>query len=117
MIGWDNHLKGLWMGRQWIEYVKKHIQNENIKLHAKEWAPKMILDLLDHMLRLWQYRKEALHEDDSKRVAQYKVEALDRDIERLVTRHNDLRSKLHKFQERHMERREHIHTLQHNSRQ
>jgi hypothetical protein len=96
--------------------VKQHIQNKNIKLQAKEWAPKMILALWDHMLRLWQYRNEALHQDDSTRVAQFKVEALYRDIERLATIHNDLRSKLHDFQERHMERREHIQTLQHNSR-
>jgi hypothetical protein len=79
-IGWDNLFKG-WMGRQWIEYVKQHIHNENIKLQAQEWAPKMILALWDHMLRLWQYRNHDLHKDDSKRVAQFKVEVLDRDIE------------------------------------
>jgi hypothetical protein len=86
------------MGRQWIEYVKQHIEHENIKLQAKEWAPKMILAPWDHMLRLWQYRNDALHEDDSKRVAQFKVEALDRDMSRLVARHNDLWSKLHEIQ-------------------
>jgi hypothetical protein len=106
-IGWDNLLKGQ-MGRQWIEYVKQHIEHDNIKLQAKEWAPKMILALWDHMLRLRQYQNNALHEDDSKIVAQFKVEALDRDIARLTARHNDLRSKLHEIQERHMERREHI---------
>jgi hypothetical protein len=104
------------MGRQWIDYVKQHIQNENIKLQAKEWTSKMIHTLWDHMLQLWQYRNDALHEDDTKRVAQFKVEALDRDIERLTARHDDLRSKLHDFQERHMQRREHVQTLQHNSR-
>jgi hypothetical protein len=75
-IGWDNLLKGQ-TSRQWIEYMKQHIEHENIKLQAKEWAPKIILALWDHMLRLWQYRNDALHEDDSKRVAQFKVEALD----------------------------------------
>jgi hypothetical protein len=39
------------------------------------------------MLRLWQYRNDALHKDDSKRVAQFKVEALDRDIARRAARH------------------------------
>jgi hypothetical protein len=77
----------------------------------------MIFALWDHMLRLWQYRNDALHEDDRKRVAQFKVEALYRDIERLAVRHNDLRRKLHEFQERHMDRREHIQILQHNSQQ
>jgi hypothetical protein len=48
-IGSDNLLQG-WMGRQWIKYVKQHIQNDNIKLQTKEWAPKMILTLWDHML-------------------------------------------------------------------
>jgi hypothetical protein len=33
-IGWDNLLKGQ-MGKQWIEYVKQHIEHENIKLQAK----------------------------------------------------------------------------------
>jgi hypothetical protein len=65
------------MGKQWIENVKQHIEHENIKLQAKEWAPKMILALWDHMLRLWKYQKDALHEDHSKQVAHFKVEALD----------------------------------------
>jgi hypothetical protein len=33
-IGWDNLIKGR-MGRQWIEYAKQHIHNNNIKLQAK----------------------------------------------------------------------------------
>jgi archaellum component FlaC len=74
----------------------------------------MIRALWDHMLRIWQYQNEALHEDDSEIMSQFKVEALDKDIERLEATHADLRSKLHKFQERHMDRREHIQTLQHN---
>jgi hypothetical protein len=40
-IGWDNLVKGR-IGRQWIEYVKQRIHNENIKLKAFDWAPKMI---------------------------------------------------------------------------
>jgi hypothetical protein len=43
-IGWDNLLKGR-MGKQWIEYVNKHLEHENIKLQAKEWAPEIILAL------------------------------------------------------------------------
>jgi hypothetical protein len=50
-IGWDNLIKGR-MGKKWIEYVKQHIQNKNIKLKASDWAPKMIQALWDHMLRL-----------------------------------------------------------------
>jgi hypothetical protein len=103
-ICWDNLLKGR-MGKKWKEYVKKHLKHEHIKLQAKEWAPRKILALWDHMLRLWQYRNNALHEDDSTRVAQFKIEALDRDIEQLAARHNDLRSKLHEVQERQMEQR------------
>jgi hypothetical protein len=38
------------------------------------------------MLRLWQYRNDALHENDTKKVAQFKVEALDIDIERMEAR-------------------------------
>jgi hypothetical protein len=33
-IGWDNLLKGR-MGKQWITYVKNHLEHENIKLQAK----------------------------------------------------------------------------------
>jgi hypothetical protein len=55
-------------------------------------------------------------EDDSTRVAQFKIEALDWDIAQLAVIHNDVRIKLHRVQERHMERRENIQTLQHNSR-
>jgi hypothetical protein len=33
-IGWENLLKGR-MGKQWIEYVKNHLEHENIKLQAK----------------------------------------------------------------------------------
>jgi prefoldin subunit 5 len=62
------------------------------------------------MRRLWKYRNDALHEDNRKQVAQFKVESLDRDIERLAVRHNDLESKLQELQERHMDRQEHIHT-------
>jgi hypothetical protein len=48
-IGWDNLLNG-WMGKQWIEYVNIHIEHKNIKLQAKEWAPKMILSLWDLLI-------------------------------------------------------------------
>jgi archaellum component FlaC len=68
------------------------------------------------MLRLWQYPNDALHENDTKKVAQFKVEAMDRDIERLEAQIEDLRHKLWTFQEEHMQRLEHIKTLQHNSR-
>jgi hypothetical protein len=104
------------MGRQWMEYVKKHIHIENIKLKASDWAPKMIHALWDHMLRIWQYRNDALQYNGTKKVAQFKVEAMDRDIERLEARIEDLRHVLRTFQEQHMQRVEHVKTLQHNSR-
>jgi hypothetical protein len=63
------------MGKQWIEYVKIHIEHENIELQGKEWAPKLILALWDRMLRLWQYQNNALQEDESTQVAHIKVEA------------------------------------------
>jgi hypothetical protein len=49
-------------------------------------------------------------------VAQFKVEAMDRELERLEVRIEDLRHKLRTFQEEHMQRVEHVKTLQHNSR-
>jgi hypothetical protein len=114
-IIWDNLLKGR-LGRQWIQYVKQHIQINNIKLKAIEWAPKMIQALWDHILRLWQYQNDALHENNTKKVAQFKVEAMDRDIGRLEVRIEDLRHKLRTFQEEYMQGLEHVKKLQHNSR-
>jgi hypothetical protein len=104
------------MGRQWSEYIKQHIQKENVKLKASDWTPKMIQALWDHMLRLWQHRNDALHKNDTKKVAQFKVEATERDIERLEVRIEDLRHKLRTFQEEHMQQVIHVKTLQHNSR-
>jgi DNA repair exonuclease SbcCD ATPase subunit len=51
-----------------------------------------------------------------KKVAHFKVEAMDRDIERLEARYEDLRHELRNFQEQHMNRVEHVKTLQHSSR-
>jgi hypothetical protein len=59
----------------------------------------MIQALWDHMLWLWQYLNDLLHENDIKKVSQFKVEAMDRDIERLEVRIKDLRHKLRAFQE------------------
>jgi hypothetical protein len=84
--------------------VNKHIRNDTIKLKATDWAPTMIQALWGTMLHLWQYRNEALQENDMKKVAQFKVEALDRDIELLEARHEDLRSKLRAFQKQHVQR-------------
>jgi uncharacterized protein (DUF3084 family) len=104
------------MGRQWIEYVKQHIQIKKIKLKASDWSPKMIQALWDHMLRMWQYRNDGLHKNDTKKVAQFKLEAMDRDMAHLEVRIEDLRHKLCTFQEEHMQVVEHVKTLQRNSR-
>jgi DNA repair exonuclease SbcCD ATPase subunit len=76
----------------------------------------MIQALWDHMLWLWQYRNDALHINDTTKVAQFIVEAMDRDIELLEVRIEDLRHKLRTFQEEHTKRVEPIKTLQHNIR-
>jgi phage shock protein A len=49
-------------------------------------------------------------------VAQFKEEAMARDIERLEVRIEYLRHKLRTLQQEHMQRVEHVKTLQHNSR-
>jgi hypothetical protein len=76
----------------------------------------MIQALWDHILLLWQYWNDALHENDTKKVAQFRVEAMDRDIKCLEVRNKDLIHKLRTFQDEHMQRVEHVKTLQHNSR-
>jgi hypothetical protein len=67
---------------QAIDCVREttHTEREH-QTAGKRVRTKMILALWDHMLRLWQYRNEALQEDNSKRVAQFKVKALYLDIE------------------------------------
>jgi hypothetical protein len=62
----------------------------------------MIQALWDHMLRLWQYQNDALHENDTKKVVQFKVEAMNREIKSMEARFEDLRHKLCHFQEQHM---------------
>jgi hypothetical protein len=52
------------------------------------------------------------HENDKKKVAQFKVVAMDRDIKRLKVRIEDLRYKLRTFQDEHMQLVEHVKTLQ-----
>jgi hypothetical protein len=59
----------------------------------------MMQALWDHMLRLWQYWNDALHEKDTKKVAQFKVEAMDSDIKHLEVRIEDRKHKLRTFQE------------------
>jgi hypothetical protein len=61
--------------------------NKKSKTKATDWAPKMIQDLWDHMLWMWKYRNKALHANETNKVAQFKVEALESDIERSEARH------------------------------
>jgi hypothetical protein len=48
-------------------------------------------------------RCATVHENDTKKVAQFKVEAMDRGIERLYARFEHLMHKLYNFQEQHMQ--------------
>jgi hypothetical protein len=68
----------------------------------------------DHTTRLWHYRNDAVHSRDNKHAAQFKIDALKREKERIKTKHEELRHRLHEFQSRHLERLVAIEELHYN---
>jgi hypothetical protein len=57
---------------------------------------------------LWQFRNVIYHQDNERKIARYKLEALERDMEELWARHIELLSKLWDFQKQHFDRRQRI---------
>jgi hypothetical protein len=70
----------------------------------QEWAPTLINAMWDNTTRLWHYRNDAVHSRDNKHAAQFKIDALEREKERIKTKNEELRQRLHEFQSRHLER-------------
>jgi hypothetical protein len=61
-IGWGNFTKGR-ITRHWQIYINYHLQSKNISLPGKEWAPKLIIALLEHLGRIWNLRNGVYHTD------------------------------------------------------
>jgi hypothetical protein len=60
--------------------------------------------MLDHTTRMWHNRNDEVHSRDSKQVAQFKIDALEKEIERIRDKHEEMRHKLLAFQVSHLER-------------
>jgi hypothetical protein len=113
-VGWENFMKGRIVG-QWETYVASRIRQNQIGLPAKEWAVKLIIGLWDRLHRIWTFRNGVLHEDHQGRIARYKVEALQRKIEVVWDRYNLLQGRMDTALQGHIQHREIINDLRHDS--
>jgi hypothetical protein len=109
-IGWENFLK-VRLSRDWISCMDHHFQSNRSKLTGQEYITKRIMSLWEHMYRLWTYRNNRYHENTHQQVARYKMEALCRRYDEIWEKHNRLIERLHNFQSKHFENRQHIGNL------
>jgi diadenosine tetraphosphatase ApaH/serine/threonine PP2A family protein phosphatase len=82
---------------------------------SKDWSAKFIGGLWEHLKHLWQFRNDIYHQDNEGTIAQYKLEALEREMEKLWTHHTELLPKLWDFQKQHFDRRQRILDLRYES--
>jgi hypothetical protein len=104
-IGWDNFLKGR-ISRDCINYVRHNKAHSNGHGTSKDWSEKFIGGLWEHLKRLWQFRNDNYNQDNEGTIARYKLEGLEREMEKLWTRHTELLPKLWDFQNQHFNRRQ-----------
>jgi hypothetical protein len=64
---------------------------------------------------MWQFRNDIYHQYNEGTIARYKLEALEREMEKLLTRHTELLPKLWVFQKQHFNMRQHIVDLRYES--
>jgi hypothetical protein len=76
-IGLKNLLKGS-ISSSWHTYIATHIRAKRLNTEAEEWAPKFVISLWDHTLRMWQYHINAFHASNDTNIKWYKLEALTR---------------------------------------
>jgi hypothetical protein len=92
-IGWSGLFKGR-VATQWKFYTDQHLNAKGINLKIQQWAPKLINAMWDHTTRLWYYRNDVVHSRDTKQVGQFKIYALERGMERIKNKHEEMRHKL-----------------------
>jgi hypothetical protein len=102
-IGWDNFLKSR-ISRDWLTYVRHNEAHSNGHGKSKDWPEKLIGGLWEPLKRLWQFRNDIYHQDNEGTIARYKLEALEREMEKLWTRHSELLPRLWVFQKKHLDR-------------
>jgi hypothetical protein len=67
------------------------------------------------MDRLWTYRNNRYHENTNQQVARYNMKALDRSYDEIREKHSGIIERLHTFQLKHFENRQHIGKLNYES--
>jgi hypothetical protein len=113
-IGWDNFLKGR-ISRDWLTYVRHNEENTNGHGKSHNWSAKFFGGLWEHLKRLWQFRNDIYYQYNAGTIARYKIEALERDMEKLWSRHIELLRNVWVFQKQHFDRRQRIVTLRYES--
>jgi hypothetical protein len=88
---------------------------KKLDLWAQEWGPKFITSLLDHSLRIWQFRNDTFRGDANTQVKRYKVEELEREKTQIRKRYIELQPILHRFQHKHFESPDTVNNLRYDS--
>jgi hypothetical protein len=101
-IGWENLLKRR-MSRDWLTCIDPHFQENGSKLAGQECIAKLIMELWDHIARIWTYRRRRYNENTNQQVVRYKTEALIRRYEEIWEKHAGLIERVHIFQTKHFE--------------
>jgi hypothetical protein len=81
-IGWQNCTKER-IAEEWITLIEAQYANNGYKLKARDWAPKFISALWEHMQRVWKFRNDIYHAANNERTARYKREEQQRRMEKI----------------------------------
>jgi hypothetical protein len=92
-LGWENFLKG-WICTEWCVYIKWHLAMSHIKKDFQKWTMKLIIALWDHIYRVWMYSTTVYHEENQGGVARYKQKALDRRMDSIWAKKEELSNSL-----------------------
>jgi hypothetical protein len=101
-IKWTNLLNGR-LSHKWQQFATSHFRSKNLHLRDKKRGPKFATSMLDHSLRIWQFRNDAFHGDINTQFKRYKLEELEREKSRLMTRCTEIQAILHRFQQKHFD--------------
>jgi hypothetical protein len=113
-ICWDNFLKGR-ISRDWLTHVHYNEEHSNCHCKSNDWSAKFTGGLWDHLKRMWKFWNDIYHQDNKRNIAQYKLEALERYMEKKWARHTELLPKLNDFQKQHFDQRQRIADLRYKS--
>jgi hypothetical protein len=97
-----NLIKGR-MSHRWQQFATAHVRSKKLDLRSHEWGPKFITAFWEHSLRIWYFRNDAFHRDETAQVKRYKIEELERGEIHTRTRYIELQSLLHRFQQKHFD--------------